>query len=294
MDSWLNYHHLFYFRTIANEGSIARASERLRLGQPTLSAQLRQLEEKLGTRLFDRHHKRLVLTEQGRRALEYANEIFRLGDEMLEVLQDRRLPERLHVQLGVLDSVPKQLIARLADSALSRGKCTVSVLEGREDELMRDLMSHRIDLLLTDHAPASADGKKIFCRRVARMPVEVYASPKLAKLKRGFPGSLDRQPFVMPTSHSRLRADIEHYFRLHQIQPDVVAETQDTALQKILGAGGTGLVPVPAPALRDELQRGEVIRLGELEGVFAELYLVSASRRIENPISAGLMAEFHL
>src|SRR5687768_16557914 len=133
---WLNYHHLFYFRAIATEGSIARAAEKLLLGQPTLSAQLKQLEQKIGKDLFERRNRKLVLTEAGRAALEYANEIFRLGNEMLEVLQDRTPEGRPHLQIGALDSVPKAVVLKMVTAVHQIAPCTVSILEGKGDELM--------------------------------------------------------------------------------------------------------------------------------------------------------------
>ena len=294
MDSWLNYHHLYYFRTIASEGSIAKAAQVLRLGQPTLSAQLRQLEDKLGIQLFERRHKRLILTEHGRVALEYASEIFRMGSEMVEVLNDRLGPARTHVQLGALDSIPKHLIARLISSAHRIAPCSVSVLEGGDDELVRELLAHRIDLILTNHPPVIEDGRKVFVKRLARLPVIVCGGAKYRSLKKGFPNSLHQQPFLMPTRHSKLRHDVDHFLASHRIQPDVVAETQDTSLQKILGSQELGVLPIAEHAVSSPLKRGDFVKLGTLEGVHEEIFLVSAARKIENPISARLLKSFEI
>ncbi len=195
MDSWLNYHHLYYFRVIASEGSIAKAAQKLRLGQPTLSAQLKQLEDRIGIQLFDRQHKKLILTESGRIALEYATEIFKMGHEMVEVLHDRLIPERTHVQLGALDSILKHLIFRLVKAAYALGPCSVSILEGKDDELIRELSTHRIDLILTNHIPSIADGKHIYSRLIAKLPVVVCAAPQFKSLKKGFPTSLNLPRF---------------------------------------------------------------------------------------------------
>lgn len=294
MDNWLNYHHLYYFRTIAGEGSIAKAAQKLRLGQPTLSAQLKQFESKIGIQLFERQHKKLILTDQGRIALEYASEIFRMGGEMIEVLHDRLRPERTHVQLGALDSIPKHLISRLVEHAYLRAPCSVSVLEGDGDMLTRELLAHRIDLMLTDYAPGISAGKKLHARSLGKLPVVVCASPKFKSARKGFPRSLERLPFVMPTSHSKLRLDLDHYFESLQIRVDVVAETQDTSLQKILGTRGVGLLPISALAVKGLLKKGELVELGRLQGVASEVFLVSAGRRIENPVSSRLFKEFSL
>ena len=110
MNQWINYHHLYYFKTIAEEGSVSKAAEKLRLGQPTLSAQLKQFEDSLGVALFERQHKKLILTEQGKLALDYAKNIFRMGSEMYEVLHDRLKPLKPSLHIGALDSIPKQIV----------------------------------------------------------------------------------------------------------------------------------------------------------------------------------------
>lgn len=294
MNPWVNYHHLYYFKTIATEGSIARAAEKLRLGQPTLSTQLKQFEETIGVRLFDRQHKKLTLTEAGRVALQYANEIFRMGGEMLEVLHDRLVPSRTHVQIAALDSVPKHLILALVKAALSYGNCTVSILEGKGDELLRELALHRVDLFVSNYLPSTHEASGLHSRSIAKVPVLLCGAPKFRDLKQGFPESLAKAQMIMPTVHSKLRHDLDHYLKNAGILIDLVAETQDTSLQKLMGLDGMGIIPVPAFAVEDLLKSGALVSLGTLPGVFEELYLVAASRRIENPISSQIMTSFKL
>ncbi len=288
---WLNYHHLFYFRVIATEGSIARASEKLRIGQPTLSAQLKQLEENIGKTLFERRNRRLVLTEAGRAALNYANEIFRLGDEMVEVLNDRDPGNQTHLQIGALDSVPKDVILSLVIAAYRAGPCVVSLLEGRGDELFRELRAHRIDLIVSNYPAQAMEETDVFSKSVAKLPVSVYGAAPFKNLRRNFPQSLHGKPFVLPTLHSKLRHDLNHYFKLHKIQALPVAETQDSSLQKLLAANAIGLAPLSELGVgRDE----KLFRLGRLANVSEEVWLISAQRKIENPIAAKLMNSFSL
>jgi LysR family transcriptional regulator, transcriptional activator of nhaA len=294
MKYWLNYHHLLYFRTIAREGSISAASIKLRLGQPTLSAQLRALEESLGVKLFERRNRKLHLTDAGRIALEYSDSIFKTGDELIEVLQDRLSPTRTHVQIGALDSVPKHVVLSLVQSALKQGKCTVSVLEGKHDELLRELLAHRIDLILSNGPSFGVEGAKLYSKRVARMPVVVAGARKFKSLKKNFPHSLGNQPMIVPTVHSKLRADLDHFFRTQKIPVDICVETQDTAVQKLLGLHGIGLVSAPRVALDEYLTSGELLEIGRIPGVHEEIHLTAASRRIENPISNKIFASFEI
>lgn len=288
---WLNYHHLYYFRTIAMEGGIAKAAEKLRLGQPTLSTQLKQLEDTVGKPLFERRNRKMVLTEAGKSALDYAHEIFRLGYEMIEVLQDRNLNNQTHIQIGALDSVPKSIILSLVTEAYRIApNCTVSILEGKGDELFRELYNHKIDLILSNY-PAALEQSKVFSRSVAKLPVSIFGSKKYQSVKKSFPQSLNGKPFVLPTAHSKLRHDLEHYFKLQGIQIVSAAETQDTSLQKLLASNGMGLAPFSETGRHSE---ENLIRLGRLKGVFEEVWLISAQRKLENPISAKLMDTFLL
>lgn len=294
MKKWLNYHHLYYFRTIAHEGGIAKAAEKLRLGQPTLSTQLRQLEESLGNLLFDRRKRTLILTEAGKVALEYADSIFRSGDELMQVLEDKSFSGRTDVKFGALDSVPKRLLLSLMEAALKEGNCSVSLLEGRGDELFREMLAHQIDLIISNYPPINSDIGRLYSRSIAKVPVAVFGAPKYAHLKKGFPRSLEGQPFVLPTSHSKLRHDLDHYFALNKMRVIPVAETQDTSVQKLLGIEGHGLIPLPEFTTRDLIGEKKLVKIGALPNVKEEFWLISAERKIENPIAARIMKSFHL
>ncbi len=294
MNPWINYHHLNYFRVIATEGSIAKASVKLRLGQPTLSAQLKQFEDTLEVQLFERKHKKLILNESGRMALKYANEIFRLGAEMLEVLHDRMDSSRAHVQIGALDSVPKAVVLKVVKAALEIAPCSISILEGKGDELIRQLSLHQIDLFIANYSPSSIDGPNLFARSLAKIPVSMYGAPSFKNLRKNFPKSLDKVPMILPTKDSKLRLDLEHYFESANQSLNIVAETQDTSLQKLLGVDGMGILPVTEISVRDSVSKGDLIDLGRLPGVFEEIFLVSASRKIENPISSRLMKSLQI
>ncbi len=294
MAKWLNYHHLYYFRTIAHEGGIAKAAEKLRLGQPTVSTQLRQLEDSLGHLLFERRKRSLVLTDAGRIALEYADTIFRSGDELLQVLEDQSFSGRTDVKFGALDSVPKRLLVDLLEAALKEGNCSVSLLEGRGDELLRELFTHQIDLVVCNYPPSTPAVGKMYSRSIAKFPVSVFGAPKFARLKKGFPDSLDGQPFILPTFHSKLRHDLDHYMSLHKFRVISVAETQDTSVQKLLGVEGHGLIPLPEFAARDLVSEKKLVKLGVLSEVKEEFWLVAAARKIENPIAATIMKSFRL
>lgn len=288
----LNYHHLFYFKVIATEGSISKAAQKLRLGQPTLSMQLKQFEEFLGHSLFDRKNRSLILTEMGQLVLSYANEIFRLGQEMVDAIHDRPEARKVRVQVGALDSVPKSLIKAIMDRAFQEKNCQITVLEGEGPELMDDLINHRLDLVISNASPPSLTTEKLFAKSLSKMPLIVCGAPKYAKLSQGYPQSLSGQAFIFPTVHSRVRNEIEHYLEAEKVQVDMIAETQDTSLLKALALDGRGLVVIAESAVKDFLKDGTLVKIGDLGKKYEELWLISAHRKIQNPVANMLMKEF--
>ena len=291
---WLNYHHLYYFRCIAAEGGIAKAAKTLGLGQPTLSTQLKQLEESLGHPLFKREKRSLVLTETGKVALEYAKEIFQLGDEFLQVIDDQSMTNRKRVTVGCLDSVPKHLTLELVNFAQKTEDCVVSILEGAGDSLFRELQAHRVDLVISNYPPVALKEGKLYSKSMAIVPVTIYGASKFKGLRKGFPESLAGQPFVFPTLHSKLRADLDHYFALNHLSIKLVAETQDTSVQKLLGIHGIGLIPIPEFAAKELVSAEKLYKIGALKQVQEEFWLISGERKIQNPVAAAIMRKFKL
>ncbi|MCE3010458.1 MAG: LysR substrate-binding domain-containing protein [Proteobacteria bacterium] len=290
----LNYHHLFYFKVIATEGSISKAAQKLRLGQPTLSMQLKQFEDNLGHALFERRNRTLVLTEMGRLVLGYANEIFRLGEEMIDAVNDRPTTKKMKLQIGALDSVPKSVIQECMRKAYEFGDCSITVLEGEGSDLMNELVNHRLDLVISNASAPSLTTEKLFAKSLAKLQLVIVGHPKFKNLKELFPKSLNQAPFIYPTSHSRVRHEIEHFFEQLHCEPNVVAETQDTSLMKSLALEGRGLMVITEMAVRSSLEKGELVKIGDLGSHMEELWLISAQRKIQNPVANHLMKDVTL
>lgn len=294
MNQWINYHHLFYFKTIAEEGTVSKAAEKLRLGQPTLSAQLRKFEDTLGVDLFERHHKKLVLTEQGKVALDYSKNIFKMGSEMYEVLHDRLKPQKPSLHLGALDSVPKQIILQIVKQAFRISPCQISLSEGKSDELLRELTAHRMDLMVTNFLPMGTDGKGLYPRSIAKKNVAFYGAPKFKTLRKGFPKSISGEPMILPTYDSRLRQDLDHWAKLNEIELNIIIESQDIAVKKLMAVGELGLIPTATHTVTGQVLRGELLEIGQVQGVHEELFLVTAQRKMENFIASKLKNTFTL
>lgn len=294
MKNWINYHHLLYFKLIAEEDSVSKAAEKLSLSQSTLSAQLKQFEETLGVRLFERNHKKLTLTDQGKVTLDYAKNIFSLGNELYEVLNDTMTSSRVSLHVGALDSIPKQVTLQITKAAYKTGKCHVSVLEGKGDEIFRELLAHKLDLVISNYIPNGSDIKGLLHRTLSKQTIGVFGAEKYKPLRKGFPQSIVGQPMILPTYDSQLRSDLEHWFKTKSIRVDAIAESQDIGLKKLMAIDGLGLIPAAAHTVNRQILNGELFEIGKLNLVNEELFLVSAQRKIENPIAKELFKSFEI
>lgn len=282
---WLNYHHLLYFWTVAREGSIARACDKLLLAQPTISGQLRALERSLGDKLFTRSGRGLVLTETGRVVYRYADEIFTLGRELTDTLRGRPTGRPLRLVVGVADVLPKLISYRLLEPALHLPEpVQIICREGKPERLLAELSVHGLDIVLCD-APVSPTVKvRAFHHLLGECGVSVMGTATLARsLRRGFPRSLDGAPFLLPTDNTTLRRSLEQWFGAHGIRPAVRAEFEDSALLKVFGQAGIGLFVVPT-VVEDEVSKQYGARLvGRLPEVRERFYAISVERKLKHP-----------
>lgn len=294
MNPWINYHHLYYFKTIAEIGSVSKAAEKLSIGQPTLSAQLKQFEENLGIDLFERQHKKLIITEQGKVAFDYAKSIFKLGSEMYEVLHDRIRPNKPNLHIGSLDGVPKQVTVQLVKAALQYSPCQITLSEDNSDHLLRELSAHRMDLVITNLLPTGLDAKGIYPKMLSKKNISIYGSPKFKKLRKTFPESISGQPVVFPTYDSKLRPDLDHWAKIHDIELNIVVESQDVAVKKLMAVSSLGLIATASHTVTRQLLEGKLVEIGKLKGVHEELYLISSHRKVPNPIAQHLVDKFKI
>jgi LysR family transcriptional activator of nhaA len=290
--TWLNYHHLLYFYTVAREGSVARASQVLRLAQPTLSGQIHKLEHALDEKHFERRGRNLVLTEMGRIAFRYAEEIFSLGGELVDTLRGRATtrPARLHV--GIADAIPKLVVHRLlAASRLIEQGVQLVLRDGKTDELLAALAVQGFDLVVADTPLTSQVKVRAFNHLLGESPVAIFGTPDLTRRYRaGFPGSLDAAPLILPADNSALRRPLEQWFQEIGVRPRVVAEIEDSALSEVFGRQGAGLFAAPTIVARDLRRLYGVHALGPAGGVVERFYAITVERRITHPGTAAIAA----
>jgi LysR family transcriptional activator of nhaA len=282
---WLNYHHLLYFWLVAREGGLAPAAARLRLAHQTISAQVHALEDALGERLLERQGRRLVLTELGRVAYRYADEIFALGAELQETLRGRPSGRPLRLVVGVADAVPK-LVAR-ALLAPAQGISEPVRLVCREDKperLLAALALHELDMVLSDAPVPPSSGVRAFSHLLGECGVALFAPPAIARrLASGFPRSLDASPMILPTENTALRRALEHWFETHEVRPQVVAEFEDSALLKAFALDGEAAFAAPEPIAAEIERQYRVRRVATLAGLSERFYAITVERRLSHP-----------
>ncbi len=282
---WLNYHHLLYFWTVAREGTIAAACDRLHVAQPTISAQLRKLETALGHRLFERSGRSLSLTETGRVVYRYADEIFSIGRDLLDTLKGRPVGSPLRFQVGVADVVPKLMTHRLLAPALQlQEPVRMICYEGKPADLLARLATHELDVVLSDSPVSGETGIRAFNHLLGESTISIFArSEEAPRYRRGFPQSLDNAPMLLPTLNTMMRRSFDQWFDTQGIRPEIVGEFEDSALLKVFGQHEACLFPGPSVIAKEIQKQYDVRLVGEVTDVHERFYAISMERRVKHP-----------
>lgn len=282
---WVNYHHLRYFWVVAREGGLVAAGKVLRLSHPTLSAQIHSLEDQLGEKLFIKVGRKLTLTDTGRVVFRYADEIFTLGREMIDTVKGRSTGQPLRLDVGVADVVPKLVVRQLLQPALGLSAPVRLVChEASYEKLLADLALHTLDIVISDAPVPTGSSVRAFNHLLGETGVSFFGTKELVKkYKRGFPGSLNGAPLLLPLENLTLRRSLNHWFDKNVIRPRVVAEFEDSALLKVFGGDGVGLFPAPTVVEREVASQYGVEVLGRVEEVRERFYAISVERRLKHP-----------
>ncbi|MCC6526122.1 MAG: transcriptional activator NhaR [Polyangiaceae bacterium] len=282
---WLNYHHLLYFWVVAREGGLVPAGKVLRLSHPTLSAQIHALEARLGDKLFVKVGRKLALTEAGRVAYRYAEEIFGLGREMLDALRGRATGQPVRLDVGIVDVMPKLVVRRLLEPALGLPEAVKLVCrEGSHEKLLAELGLHTLDIVLADAPVPPGSSVRAYHHLLGECGVSFFATKPLAERhRRHFPRSLDRAPMLLPLESLTLRRALNQWFDQQGLRPEVVAEFEDSALLKVFGAEGRGLFAAPTAVAREVMVQYGVELVGRTDEVKERFYAISVERRLKNP-----------
>jgi LysR family transcriptional activator of nhaA len=291
----LNFKHLRYFWMVAKTGSIARAAAQLHLAPQSISGQLSEFEHVLGVDLFRRVGRNVELTDAGRRIVSYAEEIFSIGDELLDVLRDQTAIKSVPFRVGIADSVPKWVAYQLVEPALQLEEPVRLICrEGRLAALLAELAVHRLDMIIADRPMPTNLNVRGYSHLLGESGQAVFATGALAKkLKGDFPAMLDKQPFLLPGEDAAIRPKLINWLDANGLRPHIVGEFDDSALMKAFGQAGAGLFVSPRAIAARICDQYQVVEVGRIDMVVEQIYAITTERRITHPAIVAIRDVAH-
>jgi len=282
----INFHHLHYFWAVAKDGNLTRTAQRLRVAQSALSSQIRLLEEQLGEALFAREGRGLALTEAGRIALAYADDIFAMGDELRATFAQGR--QRAHeLRVGAVATLSRKFQESFVAPLLGEADVRLVLHAGSLDDLVARLVRHELDLVLSNRpSPRGADCA-LRCRRLARQAVSIVGPRRRRRFT--FPDDLRDATLIAPGRESDVRAEFDALCEQLGIPVRIVAEVDDMAMLRLLARDTEALVLVPSVVVRDELQSRALQEHCVVPGLFESFYAVTVERHYQHPLLRSLL-----
>lgn len=286
----LNFHHLRYFWMVAREGGLRQAAEKLHVSPPSISAQIRELEEAVGEKLFRRSGRANVLTDAGQLVLRYAEEIFSLGRELSNAVRQQPTARALKLHVGVADSFPKLVTLQIIQPVFGLPQPVHLIFrEGKLEDLLGQLVAHRLDVVFADEPAPSSLKVRVYNHPMGESGVTFCATAKLARsLRKGFPRSLHGAPALLPAEGTGLRRSLERWFQFLGIVPRIVAEFDDAALMKVMASDGHGFLPVPTLVAHEAVNRFSLDIIGATEKCRDQFFAITPERRIHHPAVAAI------
>ncbi len=281
----LNYRQLHYFWVVAKTGSIVRACDQLNLTPQTISGQISLLEQTLGVDLFQRVGRQLELTEAGRLALPYAEQMFQLGNELEAMLRAQPDEQQILFRVGVADVVPKSIVYRLIAPTMElQEPMRISCREDKLERLLADLAIQRLDLVISDSPMPSHLDIKGYSQKLGECGISFFATPELAqRYGKDFPASMHGAPLLIPGQETVVRSRLMRWFADQNVQPRIVGEFDDSALMKAFGKSGSGIFIAPS-VIADEVQTQYGVKLlGQTDAVTESFYAISVERKVKHP-----------
>lgn len=285
MSTSFNYKHLYYFWVVAKEGGMSRAADKLDMAVQTVSAQVRELERSLGYALLKPAGRGLVLTDAGQTALQLADQIFQIGENLPERVRESASAPSMRLAVGISDGLPKLVARRLLQPVISEPTLRLICHEGELDELLGDLALHRLDVVFSDRPAPANPNIKLYSHAMGQSPMAWYGTPALVGgAASHFPQCLASTPVLLPTAHTAVRARLDHWFEQQGVRPRIVGEFEDSALLNTFGASGMGIFPAAEWAEQDLLANYGVERLAPCGGVTEHFFAVGTEKKVQHPL----------
>lgn len=285
----LNYNHLRYFWAVAHEGSLTRTAAKMNVAQSALSVQIRKLELQIGHRLFLREGKKLALTEAGKIALDYADTVFKAGDELVSTLRGQPLASRQALRVGALTTLSRNFQLKFLRPLVGRPDVELIVRSGNMRDLLAQLESHALDVVLANSA-APQDARSLLRNHLLNeQPVSIVCGKQRKRRRFRFPEDLATEPILLPSLESDIRVAFDRLLEIAGVRPVVLAEVDDMAMLRLLARESSGLALVPPIVVRDELQSGALVELCRVPNMFERFYAIVQKRRFPNRLLAELI-----
>jgi LysR family transcriptional activator of nhaA len=292
--SGLNFRHLYFFWMVAKEGGVTRAAERLGLAVQTISMQLSSLEQAIGKQLLEPQGRRLVPTEAGKLALSYCDQIFLLGEQLQDALEETDTG-KMRLTVGISDSLPKLIAYRLLQATQAmETQVRLVCMEDEFENLLADLALGKLDVVLTDRTVLAGGSLKVFSHLLGESDMKLFGVPRLArKYRRNFPASLHGAPLLVPTRNNALRGRIDAWLVQHEVRPDIVGEFEDNAMLNTFGRNGLGLFFAPSALAQDIEDQFGAVLVGDAPELREHFYAISNARKITHPAIEAILNEVH-
>jgi LysR family transcriptional activator of nhaA len=289
--SRLNYRHLYYFWMVAKEGHLTRVAEQMHLSQSALSMQIRQLEEQLGYALFLREGRTLKLTELGHVVLDYADNIFAMGNELIEVVAAGKGHRSQRLRVGAVATLSRNFQENFLRPVMGMEDVKLVLESGTLDELLGRLAVHKLDIVLSNR-PVSADEEQAWrCRRIARQPVCLVGRPRADSKPFRFPAGLKGMKLLLPGHSSDIRTEFNMLCEARGIAMDIFAEVDDMAMLRLLARDSGGVALVPAVVVQDELKMGLLQQYCVVPEVFENFYAITTERQFQPKVLDALLTQ---
>ena len=290
MSASFNYKHLYYLWVVAKEGGISRAADKLDMAVQTVSAQVRELERSLGCELLKPAGRGLALTDAGVAAMQQADTIFQLGEELPARVRDAMSTPVVRLRLGISDGLPKLVVHRLLSPVATESQLRLLCHEGNFNDLLGDLALHKLDVVISDRPAPANPNMKLYSHGLGSSNMAWYGTPALMKTsKLRFPECLNELPMLLPTTHTASRDRLEVWFEQRGIRPRIVGEFEDSALLKTFGASGMGVFPVAEWVHEELIAHYAVKRIGPCEGVTEHFFAVGTEKKVQHPLVQRLL-----
>jgi LysR family transcriptional activator of nhaA len=285
----LNFNHLHYFWAVAHEGSLTRAAEHMNLSQSALSVQIQKLEHQMGHPLFERVGKKLVLTEAGQIALDYADTVFKAGDELISTLKGRPLANRQVLRVGALTTLSRNFQLEFLRPLVGRADVELIVRSGNIRDLLTQLEAHSVDVVLANSAAPRDARSPLRNHLLNEQPVSLVGRPRAGRPAFRFPDDLRSEPLLLPSLDSDIRVAFDRLLEQAGIRPTILAEVDDMAMLRLVARESPGVALVPPVVVRDELELGTLVERARVPGLHETFFAVTASRHFPHPLVKSLL-----